>query len=80
MQLKKSYYEYYGPKDKPDIGFSCRCLSERRRTLISANVLTEEKYKSLEKKWTYNMIQDHKAINDARYQGIVYCKLAKVTT
>lgn len=71
----KCYYEAYGPCDRPDIGFSCRCLSERKRTFWNMTKMTTARWESLSAAWAGGVVPTHRAIDDARYQGIIYIHL-----
>lgn len=70
----KNYYEMYGPDRKPDIGFNCACLSELKRVLWNSKILTTSGYKNLHDSSTQGCVKDsHLAVNDAKYQGMLYC-------
>jgi len=70
----KTYYETFGPNDKVDIGYACSCLSERRRAFKKH--VGEDKLQSvLDEVDRMNLPHTHKALDDARRQGVVYIKL-----
>jgi len=69
----KVYYSTFKTKNMPDIGYSCNCLSERKRAFVQYKHLTQTEFNTLELYWSEGLKGSHKAIDDARVQGKIYC-------
>ena len=74
-QFVLNYYHLYGPENKPDMGFSCACLSTMRNEYSRNNNISREAMKALWKKWTDGFEHTHDALDDAREQARVFHKI-----
>lgn len=68
----KCYYECYGPKQKPNIGFACYDLV----SMILAHSIENNLHPaSLKSSLSQDMPYTHHALDDAKYQGVIYMNM-----
>lgn len=72
----KCYYDRYGPPDRPDIGYSCHCLSEVKR--ICHDLLEDATIEQYLSSATPALSHTHDALDDAREQGYTYLALRQL--
>ncbi len=74
------YYNLYGPKNKPEIGHFCTCLSTMKNEYSRNNNISREAMKILWKKWTVGFEHTHDALDDAREQARAFHKIMEITS
>lgn len=72
----KCYYETFGPRDKPDLGYYCHCLATMLRTYFLVYPVRDKKPVMAE--LSANLPYNHNALDDAICQGTIYMNLRKI--
>lgn len=73
----KGYFCAFGPADV-DIGFKATCLSSIKDVVIQVKGWSRADYDSKVDEWTKDCEKhSHKAVEDARYQGLIFVNLLK---
>lgn len=72
----KCYYETYGPKVKPDIGFYCQDLTSLIQAYVLCNKISDKL--AFITSLTANSTCTHNALDDALCQGTMYMNLRKL--
>lgn len=78
-----SYYWNYGSINKPKITYKCRCISEKRTTLLNCGILDEKLCEEIEIEIDYkkNVQYKPKCILASEYQAkkfLIYLKLEQL--
>jgi hypothetical protein len=68
----KCYYECYGPSQKPSIGYECYDMASMIRAHCVENNLNPS---TLKRSLSQDMPYTHNALDDAKYQGVVYMNM-----
>jgi len=72
----KGYYSAFAPDGSPDIGFKATCGSTLRDYAIKSKIITNKEFDAIVKVIPTGL--DHKAIDDATCQGIIFVELIKL--
>lgn len=76
-QWVNCYYNEFGPLDKPNIGFSCSCISTAYWLYCQQNGLSKQESKALWNELKGDEEVTHNPLDDARCQGKILLGLMK---